>query len=518
MKRHSLTQRTVSGLLWTTVGKGAYGVLQIVVLAILARLVSPGDFGVVSAAMIIIAISGIVSQLGMGPALVQRPELERRHIDTAFASSVLLGVILGAAIWLSAPLASSFFRAQHVQPVLRALAWVFPLQGLATVAESLMKRELRFRSLANLDVISYGTGFGAVGITLALLGLGVWALVVAQIAQNVVKTGILLSWQPPRLRWIDRPAFRDLMYFGAGFTVAKIANQFAAQGDYLVVGRFLGSAQLGYYGRAYNLMSAPAGGFGTILDAVLFPAMARVQTSAQRLAVAYRRGISLIALLFLPMSIALVILAPEVIAVLLGPHWAPVVAPFQVLAAGMLFRTSSKIADSLTRATGSVYRRAWRQIMYAGLVVTGAWVGQHWGITAVAWGVLFAITVNFLSMAQLSLSDSKMAWRELWRAHIPALSICAVTGPMLWVAVVGLRHWGLPPLLVLTVGGVLMAGATLALTLRAPTTFLGSDGQWMVEMAKDLAHKLPRRSTQATPQVATPAAPSPAPTTSTVVE
>lgn len=501
--RRSLTHRTVAGLLWTTVGKGAYGVLQLVVLAILARLVSPADFGVVSAAMIVIALSGIVSQLGMGPALVQRADLERRHIDTAFAASVLLGITLGAAIWLGAPLASRFFRTGNVEPVLRALAWVFPLQGLATVAESLMKRELRFRSLANLDVISYGAGFGAVGITLALIGWGIWALVAAQIAQNVIKTGILLSWQPPRLRGrVERQAFRELMYFGAGFTVAKVANQLAAQGDYLVVGRFLGPAQLGYYGRAYNLMSAPAGGFGTILDAVLFPAMARVQTSAQRLAAAYRRGIALIALVFLPMSVALVLLAPEVIAVLLGPRWTAVVAPFQVLAAGMLFRTSSKIADSLTRATGSVYRRAWRQIMYAGLVIGGAWVGQHWGITAVAWGVLGAITVNFLSMAQLSLSDSQMTWGELWQAHVPALLITAISGPLVWAAATALRHWALPPLAVLIAGGALMLGSTLLLMLRAPTTFLGTDGQWMVETMKNFTRKLTRPGAQPEPSPA----------------
>jgi len=495
--RRSLTHQTVAGLLWTAFGKGAYGVLQLVVVGILARHVSPADFGVVSAALIVIALSGIVSQLGMGPALVQRPELERRHIDTAFTSSVMMDLMLGAAIWLGAPLASSFFRIANVEPVLRALAWVFPLQGLATVAESLMKRELRFRSLANLDVISYGVGYGVVGITLALLGKGVWALVAAQIAQNVVKTGILLSWQPPRLRSLpDRDAFRELMGFGAGFTIAKIANQLAAQGDYLVVGRFLGPAPLGYYGRAYNLMSAPASGFGTILDAVLFPAMARVQTDAQRLAGAYRRGIALIALVFLPASVALVLLAPEVVAVLLGPHWTPVVAPFQVLAAGMLFRTSSKIADSLTRATGAVYRRAWRQILYAGLVIGGAWVGQHWGITAVAWGVLFAITVNFLLMAHLSLADSQMSWSEMWKAHLPALQVTAVTAPVTWGAAIALRHVAVPPVFVLIAGGAVMLGGALLLVLVAPATFLGADGRWMVETMRNFARKVFRPSAQ----------------------
>ena len=495
--RRSLTHQTIAGLLWTAGGKGAYGVLQLVVLAILARLLTPADFGTVSAALIVIGLSGIVSQLGMGPALVQRSELERRHIDTAFSASVTLDTLLGAAIWLGSPFVSRFFRSGDVEPVLRALAWVFPLQGLATVAESLMKRDLRFRSIANLDVISYGAGYGLVGITLALLGHGVWALVAAQIAQNVIKTAILLSWQPPRLQRLPEwRAFRDLMHFGGGFTVAKIANQAAAQGDYLVVGRFLGPAPLGYYGRAFNLMSAPASGFGTILDAVLFPAMARVQANATRLAAAYRRGVALIALIFLPTSLVLMLLAPEVVALMLGPHWTPVVAPLQVLAAGMMFRASSQIADSLTRATGSVYRRAWRQILYAGLVVGSAWIGQHWGITAVALGVLFAIITNFLFMAHLSLSDTRTTWGELWRAHVPALLIALVAGPLVWGTATALRHWTLPPLVVLIAGGLVMLGVALLLALVAPATFLGADGQWMVGTLRDFMRKVIRPAAQ----------------------
>jgi PST family polysaccharide transporter len=495
--RRSLTHQTIAGLLWTACGKGAYGVLQLVVLAILARLLTPADFGVVSAALIVIALSGIVSQLGMGPALVQRAELERRHIDTAFSASVALDTVLGAAIWLGAPVVSRFFRVEDVQPVLRALAWVFPLHGLATVAESLMKRELRFRSLANLDVISYGAGYGVVGITLALLGRGVWALVAAHIAQNVIKTAILLFWQPPRLRRSPEwRAFRDLMYFGGGFTVGKIANQLAAQGDYLVVGRFLGPASLGYYGRAFNLMSVPASGFGTILDAVLFPAMAKVQTSATRLAAAYRRGLALVALAFLPTSLALILLAPEIVAVMLGPRWTPVVAPFQVLAIGMMFRTSSQIADSLTRATGSVYRRAWRQILYAGLVVGGAWIGQHWGITAVAWGVLFAIITNFLFMAHLSLSDTRMSWVELWRAYVPALLIAVVSGPLIWGTATALRHWTLPPLLVVIAGGLVMLAVASLLMFMAPAAFLGADGQWIIGTLRDFMRKVNRPAAQ----------------------
>src|SRR5439155_10953704 len=122
-------------------------------------------------------------------------------------------------------------------------------------------------------------------------------------------------------------------------------------------------------------------------------------------------------------SVALVLLAPEAVHVLLGARWTRVVAPFQILAIGMLFRTSYKMSDSLTRATGAVYRRAWRQVVYAGLVIGGAWIGQHWDLTGVAWGVLASLTINFLLMAQLSLTVAGLTWTSLWHMHVPGVGV-----------------------------------------------------------------------------------------------
>jgi teichuronic acid exporter len=175
--RSGLTRRTVTGLLWAAWGKTAHALLQLAILAVLARLLAPADFGVVSAALVVIGLSSIFSQLGLGPALVQRPELEDRHTDSAFVASIAFGVGLGALVWIVAPHAATFFRIADVKPVLHALAVVFPLQGVSVVAESLAKRELRFRWIANVAVISYGLGYGAVGIALAAYGLGVWSLV-----------------------------------------------------------------------------------------------------------------------------------------------------------------------------------------------------------------------------------------------------------------------------------------------------------------------------------------------------
>ena len=490
MKR-TLTQQTVSGMAWMIYGKVAFAILQLVILGLLARLLSPADFGIIAAAEVVIGFSAIVSQLGLGPALVQRPELEDRHIETAFTASVLLGLVLGAIIWFGASLASQFLHMPAMVPVLHVLAWVFPLQGLQTVASSLMSRELRFRWLANLDVITYAIGYGLIGVTAALLHWGVWALVAAQMAQTLLKTFVLLSQYPPRLRHVaDRAAFGDLMYFGGGFTMARVANYVALNGDDMTVGRFLGPAALGYYGRAYALMSAPAYGFGTVLDAVLFPAMAKVQDDARRLATAYRRGVALIALLVLMPSVVIVLLAPELILVALGPKWMAVVAPFRILGIGMLFRTSYKMSDSITRSTGAVYRRAWRQLAYAGLVLVGAWIGQHWGIAGVAWGTLAALTVNYVLMAELGLDVGHVTWGEFWQAHRPAVLLTAATFPPVFAVTNLLRHFESPPVATVTIAAVCALGIGVGLILAAPATFLGADGQWMLGTLRTYLRRL----------------------------
>ncbi len=493
-KKPSLTHHTVAGIFWLSYGKAAFFLLQLVVVGVLARLVTPTAFGVVNAALIVTGFSAIVSQLGLGPALVQRPTLERRHIDTAYTFSFWFGLSLGAILWFGAPLAATFLRMPDVIPVMRALSWVFPLNGLQTVGQSLLSRDLHFSWLANLDVISYGVGFGVIGIVTALMGWGVWSLVAAQIGQSLGRTVVLLWKHPPRLRFIfDGPAFRDLAYFGGGFTVARVANYIAVNGDNFIVGRFLGAAPLGYYGRAYSLMSAPAYAFGTVLDQVLFPAMAKVQDDLKRLGAAYRRGVALIALMVLPANAAIIWLAPEAIRIALGPKWGPAVMPFRVLGLGMLFRTSYKMSDSISRSTGAVYKRAWRQVIYAGLVVLGAWMGTRWGIVGVSWGALSALTVNFFLMAALGQQVSGLRWSEFWAAHQPAVLLTVVSFPLVWAATAALRHVNAPALVTLGAGGLILVAACALLIWRLPRVFLGSDGQWMAETMRGFVRRLSKR-------------------------
>ncbi len=483
----SLTQRTLSGLFWLFSGSSVHAVLRLLVLLVLARLLTPKDFGLVGAAMVVIGFSSLFSQLGMGPAIVQRPNLEDRHLRTAFVGSIILGILLGALIIIIAPLIASLFKIADLTPVLRVVALLFPIQGIIVVANALMMRELRFRLLATIEVVSYGVGYGLIGIILAALGFGVWALVGAHLAWAIISAAILLYIQPhPKRPQFEQLAFQELMYFGGGFTLARLLNYAALNGDNVVVGRWLGAEALGVYGRAYQLLVVPTNLIGLVLDRSLFPAMAKVQHDPQRLEVAYRRGISLISVIFAPVSMVALVLAPELISVLLGPEWIGVVAPFQILAVAMLFRASLKMDHSIARATGVVYNRAWRQGIYAAFVLGGTWIGQHWGVSGVAMGALVAIVVNFLLMADLSLSLTAMTWKRLLTIHLSSLLVAVITLIEVWAIATTLRNFALPAIVILVLSLALTGIILLVQFYFAPRLFLGSDGIWMLKTLAEL--------------------------------
>lgn len=455
--------------MWMAGGFAAQIFFQLVTLSILARLISPREFGVVGAALIAVSAAQILAESGLGPAIIQARVLRPEHIRVGFTLSVLLGVGFFAGLYLSADAIEQFFPdIDGLAPVLRLVSVVFVVRNL-TVGDFLMLRELRFRALAGIQLVSFAFGYGLVAIVLALNGYGVWAIAWGQVGQQVVFTVCVWVARPHSIRpQLAVQPLRELLTYGGGHTLAKIANWMARQGDNFVVGRFLGASALGLYTRAYQMMSMPANLFGKVADDVLFPSMAAVQDDLGRLSRAYLRSVTSIALLALPVSAVAAVLSREVILVLLGPDWLSLKPAFDVMVFAILFRTSYKLSDSLVRALGAVYRRAWRQTVYAVVVVAGAAIGQNWGIEGVAWAVLVAVTANFMLMAHLSLRLMSMPWRTFVVAHTPGVLLAVFTAAVAWPLGAAARSADLPPLVVLVIGTTGAMTATIILVRVAP--------------------------------------------------
>lgn len=466
--RAALRRRSVAGIGWMGLSAATQAVLQVAVLAALARLVAPAQFGLVSGALIVVAVTTIVAQCGLGSAIVQRPVLTELHVRVAFTAGLVLAVACSGALQLLAPLVEHAFGLPGLAPILRVLALGLVINAM-TLGDYLLARRVQFSRLAAAETASYAIGYGAVAVLMAWLGLGPWAIVIGQLAQATIRTASVMALAPHSVRpSLARGPLRELLGYGVGHLLAQLANSVAILGDNIVVGRFLGAAALGLYGRAYQLVAAPAALFGQVANEVLFPAMASVQEDKAALRRVYATGAALLAFVALPISSMCAVTSEQLVLVLLGRDWLPLRDAFDVILFGMLFRTGYKLSDSLARATGAVYRRAWRQGLYAACVVGGALLGRHWGIRGVAVGVLLALLENYLLMAQLSLSLIGMSWSRFLAQHIPGVVVSVVAA----VAALGTRtvaeSFQAPVLVVLASAWLGGAAAVLLLLRLAP--------------------------------------------------
>jgi PST family polysaccharide transporter len=479
-----LRKKTARGMAWTLAGAAGTNVVRVASMAALGRLLAPDDFGVVATAMTAMVLVQSVRDVGVGVAIIQRKNLDDAEIDSAFAFSSWLGVVLAIAMVLAAPLVGDAYGMPDAVPLLRVMALMFAMRGVSTVPFTLCQREFRFRALAIVDFTGYTVGSIA-SIALAAAGAGAWALVWGDVIETALGVALLLALRPPRwtlrVRW---PHLRELLGFGVANTVAQIANVAATQGDNAVVGRVLGKSPLGYYARAYDLVRFPSTVFTSVAGAVLYPAFATVQEDRARTALAFRRALFATAVVLLPASAGLVVLAPEVIRIVIGPQWGHAVRPFQIMAITMLFRTSYKLGAIVARAAGDVYGVAVTQIAYAVLVIGGAALGVRWGIAGVATTTACAVGANFVMLTALGLRSTELRWGGVLAAHVEGAVAAALVLATAWPVAWALRgaHASMFVVVPATIAAGVIGPAVLAWRgVRRP----GSDWAWLWSTMRD---------------------------------
>ena len=488
-----LRRRTARGLGWMGLSSLVQAVLQLAVLAVLARLVEPEDFGLVAGALIAVNLTTVLAESGIGAALVQRLELTRDHVRVGFTLTLLLGITCWGVLTLVAPQIEAFLRLPGLAPILAAMALVFVVNSLS-LGNYLLARRLDFRRLAIAETAAYAVGYGGVAIAFAVAGAGAWSIVAGQLGQAAVRVVLVTCFAPhsvvPSLR---RGPLRDLVAFGGGFTIGRVALWASSQVDNLVVGRYLGAQALGFYGRAYQLVQMPANLLGQVANEVLFPAMAAVQDRRAVLRSVFLTGMGALAAVALPLSVVAAVTADGLVLLLLGDEWLPLSAAFTVIIFGLLFRTSSKLTDALAKATGAVYRRAWRSIVFALLVFAGAFVGQEHGLRGVAVGVLCAMAVNYLLTCHLALALVSSTWADLARAHVAAAALSVACGSSALLVERGLAAVGLGPVVRLpVVWAAALAVALVVLRLAGRSPLL----RGVRDLVRELLGYLPARLTR----------------------
>src|SRR5690554_3567526 len=429
----SLTKKTIDGFLWLGGVKATNAILQFTILAILARLLSPTEFGLMGLALTVVSFSDIFNDLGFGPAITQKDKLNDTDVHTSFTYSLIFGTILVVLIWFLSPVIASFFRNDDLIPILKAISIVLLLRSGITTPLGLMYRELEFKKLSLIQITSYAIGYGAVGVTLAYLGYGVWSLVAGVISQTVLSLILYWSFSRKSIGFsLNRKSFKELIHFGGGYSLNKIFSYAGNQGDKIMVGRLLGVESLGLYERGYQVVKYSASLLGEIIDKVLFSPIARKQNDRERIKDIFLEMTYIFGIIFFPLSAFIYSNAKPIVRIILGDQWDSSIPIVEAMSVIVFFLITTRISSTITKSLGDVYRRAWRTLFYAILILFSVYIGSQWGVVGVATAVVLCKIIDYtLAFTQVA-SLTPVKYLQFLEAHVLGVLLFVVYFVIYW--------------------------------------------------------------------------------------
>ena len=380
----TLKQKTIKGLTWSGVSQGVKVLSQFIVTAILARLLSPNDFGILAMATVFMNFAMIFSEMGISSALVQKQDTHNRHYYSAFWLNLITGLCLMIIFIAVSPLIAIFYKKPELQPILMVLAINFFISSFVIVQQTILTKEMEFKKLAVRDILAVIIS-GVIGIFLACHGFGVWSLVYQSIAFTLIN-GIFLwtvsAWRPKFQ--FAKSDIRDILNFSANLTGFNIVNYFARNADQLVIGKFLGAQALGYYSLAYKLMLYPLQNISWVVSKVMFPAFSRIQHDLEKVKTSYMRMVKAISLVTFPLMAGLFVIAPEFVRVIYGPNWKPIIILIRIFCVCGLIQSVGTTIGNILLSQGRADLQFRMQLFGTVIVITAVFWGLKYGINGVA--------------------------------------------------------------------------------------------------------------------------------------
>ena len=423
-----------AGFLFGVLGRISSTAAAMASTVILARLLTPHDFGVAATVFFFVQVAQRMTNLGLNTALIRVPELRDDHSSTVFGLNMLFGVVGGLALALAAGWLGDFYRSAEATAAIPVAGLTFAIGSAGTVPGALLARQLRFKALTVIES-TYGWIVAIASVVLALIGFGYWSLVYSLLIGAVLDAVMKLWWAKWRPRFaFSRRALRELLSFGAGLHLKRLLDAVALSIDNMLVGRVLGLSALGIYDKAFTSVTRAVTLVSYAGHTVSLSVLAQMQNDPERFRQAFRRitlGISAAAYPFLA---GLAASAGPLFMLLFGPQWTGAVRPFQILCVAGALRIYASYVSAAVQAKGYVWSEVWRQGVYVCLIVLAVAAGSTWGLNGVSVGILVATVIQTFLMVGLLARIASVSFAELLAPHLPG----AVGAVLVGGAVTGL--------------------------------------------------------------------------------
>jgi O-antigen/teichoic acid export membrane protein len=420
---HDIGTRAISGGLVTVGAQAAKFVLNLTAAAVLARLLTPREFGLVGMVLGVTGLVGLFKELGLSTATVQRDIITQQQVSNLFWINVSVSGFLTVISFGLAPLIARFYHDPRVTGIMMVLSLTFLLTGSAVQHQALLTRQMRFRALAIIEVTSMLFGF-TTACCLARLGFAYWALVAQQLvsaAASFVFMWYTSGWRPTMPK--RNSGVRPMLSFGAHLTIADFVGLLLINSDSILIGRVFGAEPLGLYTRASVLLARPLQQISIPINAVLTPVLSRLQSDSERYRRTFMRTYDTLALIYFSLAALCLALARPLVLVILGPKWSGVIPLFSAFAIVAVSSPLAEVAIWLFQSQGRGREQLYNHTLGGAVTLASYLIGLHWGPLGVI--VATAITSMVIRMPMVYYFAGRrgpVATGDLWMAffsHLP---------------------------------------------------------------------------------------------------
>jgi len=425
-----LKKKTIAGVVWSAIEKLGNQVISFVVFFVLARLLGPESFGLVALADVYLVFVQVFTDQGFNQAIVQRQNLDPEHLDTAFWINLVISVGLTLVSFISAGWVARAFNEPQLESIIRWLSLVFILSAFNGIQHAIFTRRLAFKKLSIRSLIAQLAG-GIIGVSMALMGFGVWSLVCQRLVNQFVSILVLWwvsDWKPGLQ--VSKRHFQELFSFGVNILGIKVLAFFNKRSDDFLIGYFLGSVTLGYYAIAYRLLNTVTV-LITTMTQVGFPAFSQLQTEPDKLRQAYYSGTQFAALIAFPIFLGLSSLSSELMPVMFGDQWTASIPVMQILMFIGIVHALGSLNTNIILVMGKPDWALKVNIVNTMANVTAFITVVKWGIVAVASafvirGYIIPLPTFIIMVKKLLKTSFKTYFEQLAAPLLASLVMVAV--------------------------------------------------------------------------------------------
>ena len=428
----SLKNKTVKGVGWSFVDNIANSGITFLVGLVLARLLTPAEYGIMAMITIFIAISTSIVDSGFSNALIRKQDAGRVDYSTVFFFNLGVSAVLYAVLYVGAPGIAVFFKEPLLRDVMRVIGWVLIINALAIIPRTLFVKAVNFKTQTKVSLIA-SLSSGTVGIGMALGGMGVWSLVGQQLSRQLMNTVFLWvygKWRPS-LEFSVR-SFKELFGFGSKLLLAGLLNTVFKEIYSLVIGRCYTSAQLGQYTRAQQFNTIFSSNLTVVVQRVSYPVLSSIQDEPARLKEAYRRVIKVTMLVTFACMLGLAAVAKPLIVLLIGEKWLPAVSLLQIICFSGMFYPLHAINLNVLQVKGRSDLFLRLEIIKKFLAIGPLLLGIFFSIKSMLLGSVFNSVIAYFLNSYYSADLLRYSTMEQVKDVLPTFFVSLLVSAVMW--------------------------------------------------------------------------------------